>query len=751
MSDARRPAARVEFGDALLALYALVFARQYFWVVEQNALAWALASLVAAAGTYFYVKTKPLAPEPTHRSFWLVVALPLLLVYALRAPFPDFSFDVLNYRLLHAERSLRGPLFAAGDFFPTPAPYNPAPDTLTGLFRHALGYRLGTVVNLLALVWAAQILDRILRPFVARPWLRSLCVLAAVLAEHVLFEVNTYMADLLALPLLLEATRLALRVGEAERTRGVFVRVALLLGAAAAFKLTNLFAAVPLALVCARRALSGPRRLDARELFKTTALSLAAFAAPLLPFALYLYAQTGNPLFPFANGLFRSPFWTTTGGWDERWGPRGLWETLLWPALAFFEPGRHSELAVYSGRLGLGFAASLAGLLLGRRDEQVWMLCFVNLAGCLLWSAAGLGYSRYGLHLELLSGAAVVAVVAVLLRRARIAQATETRPSPLRFAAAALLAALLAAQVFVAGRLTLRYEWAMRRTALNDFRGWVRDAKEFLRDRSLAAYLPAAERERLAGVGVWVESGMKTNGVEALLSPGTPVLGARHHEFFTTDESRRRFAEAVARAGDARALSLCLPEELPAALAVVRARGLGVERHAHIEIPFFSARRRVGMMLLEVSLPRGEEGLRLLAEGKFGGGGELPEGGYRARVEALDTPASLRAGERRVLRFRVENRGGAAWPSRGNELHWYQVNLGNRWLDAAGERLVTDMDGRTALPFDLAPGQTVELDLTVTAPARAGDYTLELDMIHEGVAFFRQKGSQPLRLVVRVE
>ena len=210
------------------------------------------------------ISTRPFKAEAPTRDFWLLVALPLLFFYMLRLPFPDPSFDVLNYRLLHAERSLRGTLLAPGDFFPTPAPYNPAPDTLTALFHHALGYRLGTAVNLLALVWSAQVLDKILRPFVARARLRAACVLLVMLAEHLLFEVNTYMVDLIALPLLLEATHLTLRAVEAA-TRGdaardaltlddardgltlddarhpvaLFAHVAFLLGAAAALKLTN--------------------------------------------------------------------------------------------------------------------------------------------------------------------------------------------------------------------------------------------------------------------------------------------------------------------------------------------------------------------------------------------------------------------------------------------------------------------------------------------------------------------------------
>src|SRR5688500_5271612 len=234
---------RADLGDALLFLYLLSFARQYLWVVEHNAAAWAASVALAALAWYAYAATKPYASEGAGKQFWLVVGLPLLFVYALRAAFPDTSFDVLNYRLLHGERSLAGVLYAPGDFFPTPAPYNPAPDTLTALARLLLGYRLGTLVNLLAVLWAARIADRMLRPFVAGAWRRAACVLLVVMAEHALFEVNNYMTDLLAVPLLLEATYLILLMDEGgaagpagDARRSLPARVAFLLGAAVAFK-----------------------------------------------------------------------------------------------------------------------------------------------------------------------------------------------------------------------------------------------------------------------------------------------------------------------------------------------------------------------------------------------------------------------------------------------------------------------------------------------------------------------------------
>ena len=129
----------------------------------------------------------------------------------------------------------------------------------------------------------------------------------------------------------------------------------------------------------------------------------------------------------------------------------------------------------------------------------------------------------------------------------------------------------------------------------------------------------------------------------------------------------------------------------------------------------------------------------------------LSDEDYRAEITTTDAPASMRAGERKTLRFRIRNLGRSTWPAHGDSHGMYQVNAGDRWLDAAGGRIVNDLDGRRSLPEDLGPGEEVELPLDVTAPRAPGEYVLEIDMIHEGVTFFYEKGSRTLRMRVRVE
>jgi hypothetical protein len=185
---------RLEGGDLLVFLYVAVIARQYLcWLPISNAAAWPLSAATASIVIWRYVITKSEPRAQASAAFWLIVGLPLTFVYLLRVPFPDVSFDVLNYRLFHGIRGLNGFLYQPGDFFPTPAPYNTAPDMAMGIARILFGYRLGTLINLFTLLWAARIIERLLWSHIANKWIRAAAVLAVLTAEHLLFEINTYM------------------------------------------------------------------------------------------------------------------------------------------------------------------------------------------------------------------------------------------------------------------------------------------------------------------------------------------------------------------------------------------------------------------------------------------------------------------------------------------------------------------------------------------------------------------------------
>lgn len=133
----------------------------------------------------------------------------------------------------------------------------------------------------------------------------------------------------------------------------------------------------------------------------------------------------------------------------------------------------------------------------------------------------------------------------------------------------------------------------------------------------------------------------------------------------------------------------------------------------------------------------------------------LPDNGFRAQLTFAAPPAKLRAGQKETIQVRVKNASDVMWYARGAAVNTgtsnkFYLAAGNRWFDAAGEKLVTDMDGRYGIPKDLKPGEEVEIPLVVTAPKAPGEYTLDVDLVQEQVAWFHEKGSPTARTKITV-
>jgi len=738
---------------ALLFIYFLVFAREYFWwVTNNNGIAWFGSVLVAVLISFLYISHEEPAKETRPGiPFWLIVVIPLLIIYALRVALPDFSFDVLNYHLFHGERTLRSFLYLPGEFFPTPSPFSPAPDMVTGLFRKLLGYRLGTLANFFAVVWAARVADKLLRPFLPNAWLRASGVLLAIMAEHFLGEINNYMPDLLAVPLLLEATYLVLRHDDYKNARANFVRIALLLGMSIAFKLTNAAFALPIVLLCAYQALARPdraefgqtsKRWDVTALAFTTLLCAVAFFAAQFPFSVYLYRETGNPIFPVYNGVFKSVYWPASNVWDPRWGPFGWVEKLLWPILISLKPQRISELSIYSGRISSGFVAALVGLLLSRNDVRLRKLCFIVLSASLLWSMST-GYIRYALYLEVMAPLILLALASKLL------QSNARRLRPLALGTGLLLCSALMVHAYLGLSYLLNWELSQRPTFLLQPAVHREEARYLLRDHTLRDFLSPELLSSLAPVDVWIISSIKTSGLAVLLKPDAPMIGVNTYEYFDNQISRDKFRRALDDAAGKRMFSLALAADIEGAKVNLTRRGMEVVKMEPIQIPFYSYRGTVAAFLIETrrtlsGSSRAGANTSIEKESQF-------SAAYRAEITATRQPGVMQPGAKEVLHFKVRNFGANVWQSHTAQGWTGVTTIGDRWLTADGEGLVNEMDSREVLSRDVKPGEEIEIELTVTAPNVPGEYVLEIDMVHEGVTWFYQQGSPTLRWQVYVQ
>jgi peptidoglycan hydrolase-like amidase len=116
----------------------------------------------------------------------------------------------------------------------------------------------------------------------------------------------------------------------------------------------------------------------------------------------------------------------------------------------------------------------------------------------------------------------------------------------------------------------------------------------------------------------------------------------------------------------------------------------------------------------------------------------LPINALAAFVAAFTQPTlpAFVAGGQYTVNVAVRNAGAAAWPFAGVN----PITLSYHWTDVAGTVVVWD-GSRTRLAADLAPNASVTVPATIVAPNTAGSYTLTLDMVREGVAWFGQLGN----------
>ena len=740
---------KLELGDLLIFLYLVVFIRQYMWLVHANRLAWAFTLALAAVVWTMHMHIKEAVEEKTPRVFWLIVALPLLLIFALKFALPDISFDVLNHRLVQSERGLRGPLFMPGDFFPSIFPFNPASDMLTGISRHLLGYRLGTLINYLSLLYAGTVLNKLLRPFIEKARWRCLGILLTLYTEHILFEINNYMVDLLTLPLLLEATRLAMREdGDKKQLTRDLIYAAVYLGACVAFKLTNVVAVVPIAFLFAYRILRNYSWSGRRVLLRVI-VAAAVGLLPIAPHAIYIFRATGSPVFPLYNKIFASPFWPQMNIAEGRFGPESFWQTLVWPVVMFFRPERIAELPVYSGRLTIGFIAAVICLLLPGIHRRIRLLSFALLLGSLFWSVS-VGYIRYALYLELLSG--IILVYLVSFARRLTARVGRT-PRAITLALLSLLVCVLTAQFMATSRYAYDYEWSMRPTYFEEPAVHRKDLRFVFRDRRLIDFLARDDKALIPGVEVWVVSNIKMNGIQVLLRNDVPMIAVNNPQYFDTPQSKERFARALDEVRGRRMFSLSLIEDLNESLDFLKRRGLQPVQVTPLTLPFFSKYRLFYLALIEVALaskpqpPKRNSSESVATENH----GPLSDDAYKAIITMPTPPSRLRAGQKETIQVVVKNGSDYLWAARGEPGGNFFLNAGDIWYEADAERLVNNLDGRTTIPHDLHPGEEAKLRLQITVPKTPGAYVLEIDMVQEGVCWFKDKGSTPLRIMVQVE
>lgn len=122
----------------------------------------------------------------------------------------------------------------------------------------------------------------------------------------------------------------------------------------------------------------------------------------------------------------------------------------------------------------------------------------------------------------------------------------------------------------------------------------------------------------------------------------------------------------------------------------------------------------------------------------------------RADIVAPETSWSCAPGDTMRIPLRVANIGGALWraPNDGEEKG--SVRMAGRLYSEDDPVFGAEIPTRR-IEKDLAPGDSWSVTAEFKAPAKAGAYTLEIDLVSEHVSLFQDAGSVPLELALLVK
>lgn len=366
-----------------------------------------IAFLFAYLIILFWRRVKPQIYHVSFNSFLIVGLIFIAIFGTLKGVYPDTSFDTRNYHLLAQKPGFTNYFetgFAAGNI--QIWGFRLA-DHLFSPWRTLLGFRLGTVFNtlILALIFVQlnQFLDFICRRFqVKSTILPSFFAFSLLLTEwNSILMIGTYYVDILAIPLLLELLRLLLTTTKKQINSTQIIYFATLCGFTFALKMTNIVYLLPLVILFILRFWQCVP-------IRTWIIAATTGIIPVSICLIFNYICTANPIFPYFNHFFRSPYYISYINFkDNRWGPQSFTESIFWLGHLILQPldrvtevPNPSRLLLTCSLLACIAISYYYLYLFVKRRQQIhsspilWEIPFLFFSSYFLWSFTT-GYARY--------------------------------------------------------------------------------------------------------------------------------------------------------------------------------------------------------------------------------------------------------------------------------------------------------------------------------------------------------------------
>ena len=395
-----------------------------------------LASLFFSLGVaYFFAKHCKFKQEKFNKNkiaYWVLI----FLIAFLRSLAPDTSNDVSMARVYWQTPgfvdNINENVFPAGFTF-----FFPLSDRLFYYPRILLGYRMGTLFNAMLVIlifgqmcelyeqWLGDRLQElrvklaekstnqpifgILTSFMNK----ELFAFITISLYYVLADLGTYMIDLAAIPLLLWILNQISSPRQYAAQQPELLFVATICGLIFALKFTNIIFIVPILVVYLWK---NRHAIHLRVFLVAIVLGIL----PSLPYFIYAYTSTGNPIYWTFNAIFKSPYYPDVNFKDTRWGPQTWKEFAFWPLHLIIHPTKNvSEISkwpqvyLFMGYIGAGYALIKSRFI--KHKSAYVMIASMFFVFTLLWLKST-GYPRYAIICEMLAVFLILMMIVELLQ-----------------------------------------------------------------------------------------------------------------------------------------------------------------------------------------------------------------------------------------------------------------------------------------------------------------------------------------------
>ena len=156
---------------------------------------------------------------------------------------------------------------------------------------------------------------------------------------------------------------------------------------------------------------------------------ILTFIIPILPYLVNTVLQTRNPVFPYYNGIFKSPYYLEENWIDKRYGPKSIIELLIWPVYIIFFPRKAYEVGQTDIAFVVGYILSIIYIIfwlykriIKKQKISNLMITYCSILLCfyVVWAKFAIGYTRYAGVIAVLSTILIIKFTIDLLQKRKI-------------------------------------------------------------------------------------------------------------------------------------------------------------------------------------------------------------------------------------------------------------------------------------------------------------------------------------------